>query len=280
MHKDKISFSFGRIGVIARNTFLEAVRQKLFNFLVVIAVGMTVSSLLLRDFNFGTSELKFIADFGFGAIVFFGSILAIVATAQLFFSEIENRTALTILAKPVYRAEFIFGKFTGVAAVLLVFIALMTVLLTVILWWREGALLAAVEDELTDVQLVYYGDIFLFGIVQWLKFCILTAVTMVVASFSNSNLYTVVVSFFVLIICHLQYIAVEAWQGISNWLAKGLVWLLSLLFPNFQVFNVGDMVALGERLPAGAIASILLYSVAYVLVFSGLAIFSFKQREI
>lgn len=272
-------FSPGRVGVIARNTFLEAVRQKLFNFLVVIAVGMTASSLFLRDFNFGASELKFVADFGFGAIVFFGSILAIVATAQLFFSEIENRTALTILAKPVFRSEFIFGKFAGVAAVLMVFIALMTLLLAGILFWRESAMIAEMP-ELKEEALVHYGDIFVFGLLQWLKFCILAAITMVVASFSNSNLYTVVVSFFILIICHLQYMAVETWQNIAYLPAKLLVRMLSLVFPNFQLFNVGDLVALGERLPLAVFGQIALYSIGYILVFSGLAIYSFRQREI
>lgn len=276
---DNIIFSPGRIGIIARNTFLEAVRQKLFNFLVVIAVGMTASSLLLRDFNFGASELKFVADFGFGAIVFFGSILAIVATAQLFFSEIENRTALTILAKPVFRSEFIFGKFAGVAAVLLVFTGLMTAILAGLLVWREGALIAQ-NPDLQGETLVHYGDIFVFGLVQWFKFCILAAITMVVASFSNSNLYTVVVSFFVLIICHLQYMAVEAWENIAYAPARILVWLLSLIFPNFQLFNVGDMVALGERLPLASFGYIFVYAIGYTLVFSGLAIYSFKQREI
>jgi len=276
---ETVSFSPGRIGVIARNTFLEAVRQRLFNFLIVIAIGMTASSLLLRDFNFGASELKFVADFGFGAIVFFGSILAIVATAQLFFSEIENRTALTILAKPVYRAEFIFGKFVGVAAVLLVFVAVMTILLSGILYSREAALLQQSID-FEGAKLVYYSDIFVFGIVQWLKFCILSAITIVVASFSNSNLYTVVVSFFILIICHLQYMAVEAWQNIVYLPAKILVRVLSLIFPNFQLFNVGDLVALGERLPPMIFVQIAIYSIGYILVFNGLAIYSFRQREI
>lgn len=276
---DRIMFSPGRVGIIARNTFLEAVRQKLFNFLVLIAIGMVASSLFLRDFNFGASELKFIADFGFGAIVFFGSILAIVATAQLFFSEIENRTALTILAKPVFRSEFIFGKFVGVAAVLLVFTGLMSLLLAGILFWREGSLVSA-NPDLAGASLVHYTDIFVFGFLQWLKFCILAVITMMVASFSNTNLYTVIVSFFILIICHLQYMAVESWQNIAYLPAQIVVRVLGLVFPNFQLFNVGDMVALGERLPPAVFGQISLYALGYILAFSLLAIYSFRQREI
>lgn len=276
---DKVRFSPNRIMVIARNTFLEAVRQKLFNFLLLIAVGMTASSLFLREFNFGASELKFIADFGFGAIVFFGSILSIVATAQLFFSEIENRTALTILAKPLFRSEFIFGKFVGVAAVLAIFTALMTVLLVGLLYWRESAVLAGLA-EFEAPKLVNYGDIFIFGLLQWLKFCILASITMVVASFSNTNLYSVIVSFFILIICHLQYLAVDSWERIAFLPARLLVLLLAFVFPNFQLFNIGDKVALGEPILASEYYSVGLIAVVYILVFNGLAIYSFRQREI
>jgi ABC-type transport system involved in multi-copper enzyme maturation permease subunit len=46
-------------------------------------------------------------------MTFFGSALTIAATAQLFFSEIENRTVLTLLAKPVWRSEFILENCSG-----------------------------------------------------------------------------------------------------------------------------------------------------------------------
>ena len=90
-----------RIYCIAANTFLEAVRQKFFNSLLLISIALVLSANFFQQFDFGASELKFITDFGFGALFFFGSILAITATTQLFFNEIENRTALTMLAKPV-----------------------------------------------------------------------------------------------------------------------------------------------------------------------------------
>jgi hypothetical protein len=75
---------------ISRVTFLEAVRQRFFAFLLVLSAAMVLSSVSFRVFDFGHGELKFIADFGFGGMFFFGSVLAVVMTAQLFFSEIDN----------------------------------------------------------------------------------------------------------------------------------------------------------------------------------------------
>src|SRR5690606_25537355 len=202
-----------RLRLIAGNTFLEAVRQKLFNFLLLLAVALVASAQFFREFNFGSSELKFIADFGFGAMVFFGSTLTIAATAQLFFSEIENRTALTILAKPIWRTEFIFGKFVGVFAVVGVFCALTTMLLLALLYHREGALMDANPEAFESGRIIHYGDLVLMGVLQWLKFGVLAAITLLIASFSNTNLYTVVMGFFVLVICHLQYLARDAYDS-------------------------------------------------------------------
>ena len=78
-----MSSSFTRIRLIAGNTFLEAVRQKFFGSLLLIALALVGSS-FFQQFDFGAGELKFIGDFGFGALFFFGSILSIAATTQLF----------------------------------------------------------------------------------------------------------------------------------------------------------------------------------------------------
>ena len=49
------------------------------------------------------------------------------------------------------------------------------------------------------------SDVFLFGFLQWLKFGLLAAITLFVASFSNTNIYTIIVSFCILVVCQLQY---------------------------------------------------------------------------
>src|SRR6185369_13242341 len=132
--------------LIAQNTLREAARQRLLLFLLFLALALVLGARWFRDFNFGAPELKFLADCGFGAMAFFGSALVIAATAQLFFSEIENRTVLTLLAKPVWRAEFVLGKFFGVIVVVGVFCALLTGLLAAVLWSREAALMRELPE--------------------------------------------------------------------------------------------------------------------------------------
>ena len=90
---------------------------------------MSVAALLslavfFQQFNFGEGELKFVVDFGFGAMTFLGSILSIFATAQLYFSELDQRTTLAYL-RDLYRvASFILGKALGASIVVWAFMAL------------------------------------------------------------------------------------------------------------------------------------------------------------
>ncbi|MDP4611706.1 MAG: ABC transporter permease [Opitutales bacterium] len=274
--------SINRIRFIAGNTFLEAVRQKFFNSLLLISIALLASSTFFQQFDFGTNELKFITDFGFGALFFFGSILSVTATTQLFFNEIENRTALTMLAKPIHKLEFLAGKFFGAHMLMLCFTAVITLVLAGMLYWRETELMARLGDAFIDGRLVNYSDIFVFGLLQWMKFGVLTAITLFIASFSNTNLYTIVVSFFVLIICQLQYIARDAYSTMEAGIGRWLVQFLGLIFPNFQLFNIGDQLVFNVKapIPAVTILQIVGYGLIYTVVFVLLAHVNFRRREI
>jgi len=272
-----------RLGLIARNTFLEAVRQKFFNVLVVLSIALIASANFFRQFDFGSSELKFIADMALGVVLLFGSLLSVFVTAQLFFNEIESRTALTILAKPVYRWEFLVGKFLGVFLVLAAFVGLMFSLLAVILYWRETGLMGEHPESFADGRLVKYGGIALFALSELVKFGLLVAITLFIASFANTNLYTVIISAITLIICQLQYIAREVWADIENPILRGLVGLIGMLFPNLQMYNAGDALIFTPKEAAvsvGAYLGLLGYGAVYIVVFLGLAAFSFRKREI
>lgn len=273
-------FSLSNTCLIAGNTLREAVRQRLLGFLVVLALGLVASAQGFRDFNFGTSELKFLSDFGFGAMTFFGSVVAVTATAQLFFSEIESRTVLTLLAKPIGRGEFVLGKFLGVLVVTAIFCALLTGVLAAVLWAREGALLREMPDAFPRGRLLHYPDLMAVGLVQWLKLAVLAGFTLLVATFAQSQLYCVIAGFFVLVICHLQYLAQETYAHSNALGARLLGELIAVLFPNFQLFNFADDWGAGGAVPWSRVGRVALYAAGYLMATSALAIYSFRKREI
>jgi len=197
--------------------------------------------------------------------------------------EMENRTALTMLAKPVHKFDFLAGKLLGVQLLMLAFTSLLSLVLLGILFWRETGLMGQMgPDAFSEGRMVRYMDILTFGFLQWLKFGLLSAVTLFVASFSNTNIYTIIVSFCILVVCQLQYIAREAYADMAPGPARLLVQGLGLIFPNFQLFNVGDQLLLTsqEGLPAVTVLQISLYACVYIVAFLLLAHLSFRRREI
>jgi ABC-type transport system involved in multi-copper enzyme maturation permease subunit len=275
-----VPFSFRRTLLIAENTWLEAKRQRLFNFLLFLALALVLGARWFRDFNFGAPELKFLADCGLGAMAFFGAALTVAATAQLFFSEVENRTALTLLAKPVWRAEFLLGKFLGTAMVAAVFCALLTVLLAAVLWWREGELMREYPENFAHGRVVSYQLVALAGLMQWLKLSVLAAFTLLVASFAQTQLFTIVTGFFILVISHLQYLAQDSYARGGSWLGHVLAGALAAMFPNFQVFAIADSLNAADAPAFGHIVRVGVYALGYIIVACGLAIVSFRKREI
>ena len=267
---------------IARNTFTEAARQKFFSFLVLLGGGLMCVSLSLTHFDFGDSELKFIADFGFGGIFLFGSVLSVVTSVQLFFTEIENRTALTMLAKPVRRGEFLFGKFLGVWLLLGVFVVLMCGVLAAVLAWRAGTVAEIAMARGLPMPVLNFGGIAVFAAFQWVRLGIVAAMTIAVSSFAQTYLYAVVVSFVALLIGQLQYVLSDfVSEGKSEIWIRTLVQAATKFIPNLQLFNVGEaLVLVPDGLSVGAIWSALGYGVIWIAALVFVGMWFFRSREI
>ncbi len=278
---DKLRWSLKRVSTIAVNTFREAVRMKLFIAMTFLALCTLASSFLFREFNFGTSELKFIADFGFGGMTVFGSALAVIVTAQLFYGEIEHRTALTLLAKPIYRSEFVLGKFLGSWATVVCFIGMLTLCLLFALWFREGSLLAEYPDQFKGGRrMVQYGEIVWFSLAQAFRIGILCAAVILFATYATSSLFAMVMGVLVWIVGQLQHIAVEARGAVDSWILKGFYALASFSLPNFHLFDVGERLALGETLPGSLYLKLFAYALLYSTFYLAVASASFNRREL
>jgi hypothetical protein len=126
---------------------------------------------------------------------------------------------------------------------------------------------------------VSYSSVALAGALQWLKLAVIAAFVLLVASFAQTQLFTVAVGFFILVIGHLQYLAGEAYARSSSALEQILGAALAALVPNLQVFALADALSASERTEAHLLR-IVAYAGGYIAVAGALAVFSFRQREI
>jgi ABC-type transport system involved in multi-copper enzyme maturation permease subunit len=195
----------------------------------------------------------------------------------------DNRTALTLLAKPVSRTEFILGKFIGVWLVLGLFIFTLSILLGIILWARcQELTLAAIEAGKAPPELSISG-LFAYTGMQWARLGVVAAMILMVASLARTFLFTVIVGSMLVVAGQLQWLAQETLLKPDNlnFFSKTLLTISTYLIPNLQQFNIGDALTLDHGSVAeGAVALALVSGVCYILVFIFIASLIFRKREI
>lgn len=141
--------------VIARNTFTEAIRQPIFVVLLLVAgtvLGFT-PTVAAYTLEHGRGDNKMLIDLGLGTVFLAGVLLAAFSATGVLTREIENRTVLTVVSKPVARPLFVLGKFLGVFAA----IALAHVILCIvfILTIRHGVMQTA--SDRFDMPVLLFG---------------------------------------------------------------------------------------------------------------------------
>ena len=110
--------------VVATTTFHEAIRRRWVTALLGFAIVMLAVSTFFTWMQPG-SQQKFLRDYGLGFTVIMTLIAAVFLGVALITPEIERRTILTILSKPVTRAEFLVGKYLGLMLTLALNLAVM-----------------------------------------------------------------------------------------------------------------------------------------------------------
>jgi ABC-type transport system involved in multi-copper enzyme maturation permease subunit len=118
----------GKIAAIAKNALTETVRQPVF--VVILGIGAFMIA-LSPSFSMFTlmNDVKLLKDMGLATILLTGLLQAAFSAGNVISNEVENKTILTVLTKPVSKTQFILGKFTGIALALIASAYLLTLIL-------------------------------------------------------------------------------------------------------------------------------------------------------
>src|SRR5688572_46674 len=103
--------------VLAKTSFRELVRERVFWLVAGLAIFLLCLSLLLGELSFDERE-RLLWDFGLAAAEIGALAMALFSGSYLIPREVERQTCLLILAKPVSRFQFLLGKWLGSAAVI------------------------------------------------------------------------------------------------------------------------------------------------------------------
>jgi Cu-processing system permease protein len=255
-----------RVGVVALNTFREAVRDRVLYNLVFFALLMMAAAIAVGQISIGI-EQTVIVSLGLSAISVIGLLISVFIGVALVSKEMDKRTLYALLAKPVRRWEFLLGKFAGLVLTLAVNTAAMALGLLLVMIYVKHSL----ERGDTAVLVAVYFI--------WLKLALIVALALLFSCFTTpllAILFTVGLYIVGLYVQELRNLPVEV---MSPAMAAFTKWL-SYLLPNFENFNVMAMAAHGRAVPGELILQNTLYAMIYCAIVLTAAAAAFSRRNL
>jgi hypothetical protein len=297
-------------GAVTLAAFREGVRQPMYWLLTCAALLILTLSLYIPYFTFGEDHIMY-KELGYDVIMFTAVVFGALAASMFVSDEIEGRTALTLLSKPVSRREFLLGKYFGILlAALFMFCLLGT--------YFEGALLYKNFLDRVDptAQPEWIGNIlsttpvgpsadFMRGIGLWAEHTFETlpglvlgfsqvmvlvavAVTLATRVPMVVNLSTVLVLFF---LSHLTPVLVAIGKkaktenpGAVSQLLGFVAQLFEVLLPDLESFRIGPALLTDNPVPLVPflkyLGSVTFYGVLYSSIVLLIGLIFFEDRDL
>ena len=145
-------YMFSQTISIARNAFFESIRQPVLLVLVLAGMLLLMLSNPLSAFTMDDDQ-RMLLDIGLATVFTIGILIASFVASNVLGREIDNKTALTVVSKPVPRPAFVIGKFIGVGLAISISMLLLSLVFVMV---EQQAVLQTVRTPI-HVPVVVFG---------------------------------------------------------------------------------------------------------------------------
>ena len=268
-----------KVSAIAYSTFKTEVSQPLFLLVLVVGAVFIVTAIYIPYNTFG-EDIKMYKDSGLNLLRVMAIFTAVWAASKSVAEEIEGRTALTVLSKPVSRRQFILGKFSGISmSVGLMFLVLG---LWFMIWVAYKPIYDGLESSnaLTDWAQPYAES---FNIAPGLFLCFLESVIFVAISVAISTRMGILANF---LICASIYVLGHLTPMIVQSSAAEFEPVVvfgqrvSTVLPVLDHFDIQAAISRNTTVPVAYMAEMLVYTALYSTMAMLLSLVFFEDRDL
>jgi len=290
--------------VIIRYTFLEAVLQPIYSLLLTLGAAILFIFGLLPFFTLG-EDTKMFKSVALDVILLLVLLATLFATSKSIYEEIEDRTMLTLMSKPVRRWQVMIGKYLGIVLAAALGVAILGVVVILGTWLRiptdyllnASSLNDIVRNQILDYRLMHISGLLPQLVLTWLQISVLAAVGVAL-----STRFSLVVNLPTVIILYLAGNLTRFLIPISGGPLAGKSEALQivgrafgLVLPYLGTFDLKDMTVLStvkvrsfaadpQAVPLamlwGYVGMAALYAVSYCTFVLGAGMWSFQRREL
>ncbi|MEN1679426.1 MAG: ABC transporter permease subunit [Planctomycetota bacterium] len=264
---------------IAIATAKEACAQPLF--LLFLGLGATALIVyIVIPYNTFGEDVKMLKDSGLNTVMVLAIVFALWTASVSVAEEIEGKTALTLLSKPISRRQFILGKYVGILwSVAVLFVVLGAILLATISF--KVVYDARETSNPTPDWQECYGE--MIQVVPGLVLAFLETAALAAVSVAISTRLPMLPN---LLICGSMYVVGNLTPKIAqsavgeNPFVQFFARFLGLLLPVLDHFNIQATIAAGLPVPFSYLAWATLYCIVYCAFAMLLALLLFEDRDL
>jgi heme/copper-type cytochrome/quinol oxidase subunit 2 len=264
---------------IAAATAKEASSQPLFLLFAICGAVALVIYIYIPYNTFG-EDVKMLKDSGLATIMVLSILFAVWTASVSVADEIEGKTALTLLSKPISRRDFVLGKYFGILwATLLLFVILGVILLgcvsyKVVYDARESS------NPTPDWQLCHTEMMSTTPglVLAFLETAVLAAISVAIST-RLPMLPNLLICGAVYVLGHLTPLVVQSSVG-QNEFVKFFGQLLARVLPMLDHLNIQAAIAGGQSVPLEYLGLVTLYSVIYITMAMLVALLLFEDRDL
>ena len=270
---------FPKVFAIAYSTFKSEISQPLFMVILLIGVVFVVVSIYVPYNTFG-EDIKMYKDSGLTLIRVLAIFMAIWAASKSVAEEIDGRTALTVLSKPVGRRQFILGKFSGIGlAISLLFIVLG---LWFVIWTAYKPIYDGVETSKGTIEWeICFQEA--TRIIPALFLAFMEVLIFVAISVAISTRFGILANFLicfsVYVLGHLTPLIVQSSAGEFE-IVQTFGYLIAIIFPVLNHFDVQAAINTNRDVPMIYLGWSIIYCLLYGTITMLLALVLFEDRDL
>jgi ABC-type transport system involved in multi-copper enzyme maturation permease subunit len=274
-----LQWALPKIAAIAWTTGKEAILQPLFYILLFGGIALLLLSLYIPYFTFN-EDTKVVEENGLTLVMLLSIILGLWTASVSLAEEIEGRTALTVLCKPISRRDFVVGKFLGILGpVAILFIVLGIFFLGSVSFKKSYDARETSEPEPNSQQCLEEVERVAPGLV--LAFFETTVMVSISVAISTrlGMLPNLVICFSIYVLGHLVPMLAKSAIGqmaIVTFIAD----LLAAVLPVLDHFNIYGPISTGENVPMAYLGLAALYCLAYSSLAMLAALLMFEDRDL
>lgn len=240
-----------RTWVILRHTFLDAIVQPIYSTLVMFGLAILIIFALLPFFTLGEDTVMF-KSVGLDVIQLLVLVATLFATSKSIYDEIEDRSMLTLMSKPVSKWEVLVGKYLGIISAAFVAVLLLGTVLLIATWLRiprDYTMAASTIDDqqikaMFDLRLMHIMGLIPSLLLAWVQISVLAAIGVAL-----STRFSLVVNLPAVIIIYiagnLTRFLEPIWGNVPGsalegrpWLLKALAQMLATVLPYLEHFDI------------------------------------------